>query len=208
LQAAPWRGSFYELGYNSGTNSIGESILKKIARNYLFLFSIAGVVVILDQIAKALVRAYIPLGGTWMPLQWLAPYARIVYIYNTGVAFGMFQNLGSIFLVLALIISVAMIYYFPRVPQGEWVQRVAMSLMLGGALGNLIDRILFNNRVTDFISVGNFAIFNIADSSITVGVAVLLLGIWLQEQREKKETSERAVTEAPQPQDGDQTLER
>jgi signal peptidase II len=83
-----------------------------------------------------------------------------------------------------------------------------MSLMLGGAVGNLIDRILFKNRVTDFISVGNFAIFNIADSSITVGVAVLLLGIWLQDRREKKEALEQAAAGTSQSQDGEQTLER
>jgi len=195
------------LGYNSGTNFTGECNLKRLVKTYLFLFSIAGVIVVLDQIAKALVKAYIPLDGSWMPLQWLAPYARFVYIYNTGVAFGMFQNLGSIFLVLALVISVAMIYYFPRVPQKEWVQRVAMSLMLGGAVGNLIDRILYNNRVTDFISVGNFAIFNVADASITVGVAVLLLGIWLQDQREKKEALSQAADGDPEPKDKDQQLE-
>ncbi len=67
----------------------------------------------------------------------------------------------------------------------DWILRVALSMQLAGAVGNLIDRIVYG-FVTDFISVGTFAVFNVADSSITVGVAVLLLGVWLQEQRQKK----------------------
>lgn len=63
--------------------------------------------------------------------------------------------------------------------------RIAIAMQLGGALGNLIDRIVFG-PVTDFISVGNFAVFNIADSSITVGVGLLILALWLDEKNEKK----------------------
>jgi signal peptidase II len=58
-------------------------------------------------------------------------------------------------------------------------------MQFAGAVGNLIDRIIFKH-VTDFISVGTFAVFNVADSSISVGVAVLILGVWLKEQADKK----------------------
>jgi signal peptidase II len=58
-------------------------------------------------------------------------------------------------------------------------------MQLGGAVGNLIDRVT-QGYVTDFVSVGNFAVFNVADSCITVGVGVLILGVWLQERRKKK----------------------
>jgi signal peptidase II len=64
--------------------------------------------------------------------------------------------------------------------------RVAIAMQLGGALGNLIDRLVFG-PVTDFISVGRFPVFNIADSSITVGVGLLLLALWLAERRERRE---------------------
>lgn len=66
--------------------------------------------------------------------------------------------------------------------------RLAMAMQLGGAVGNLIDRIVFG-PVTDFISVGNFAVFNIADASITVGVGILILALWLSERKEKNEES-------------------
>ena len=64
--------------------------------------------------------------------------------------------------------------------------RVALALQFGGALGNLIDRITIGH-VTDFISVGNFAVFNVADSCITVGVLVMIIGIWQKDRQEKRD---------------------
>jgi signal peptidase II len=165
-------------------------LLKKYLRDYLVLFSIVGVILVLDQYTKALVRQNIPLGEQWAPWPWLLPYARIVNWYNTGVAFGMFQGLGSVFSIVAVVVSIAIIIYFPRVPREDWTLRLAMGMQMGGALGNLIDRVMQGGHVTDFISVGNFAVFNVADSCITVGVAILLLGIYLQERRSPKQTGE------------------
>lgn len=163
-----------------------EDVLKKYIRTYLFLFSIAGVIIFLDQYTKNLVRENIPLWtGVWAPWDWLLPYARVIHIPNTGVAFGMFQNLGWLFTILSSLVALLIIVYFPRVPEKDWSLRIAMGLQLGGAVGNLIDRINIGH-VTDFISVGNFAIFNIADASITVGVFVLIIGVWWQERAEKK----------------------
>ncbi len=159
--------------------------MKRTLQDYLFLGTIAGIIVLLDQVSKALVRTYIPLNGIWAPWDWMMPYARLYHIQNTGVAFGMFQGANLLFAVLAVIVSVAIILYFPRVAKNDWTLRVAFSMQLAGALGNLIDRI-FVGQVTDFISVGSFAIFNIADASITVGVVILLVGVWLQERKAKK----------------------
>jgi signal peptidase II len=78
----------------------GGFILKKYLRAYIVLALIAGIVISLDQWTKAIVRENIPLGQAWMPLEWLAPYARIVHWYNTGVAFGMFQGPNLIFSIL------------------------------------------------------------------------------------------------------------
>ena len=168
------------------------AFLIKIVKNYALLFLVAGLVILLDQVSKAYIRANFVEGiDMWAPWDWMLPYARILYVSNTGVAFGMFKGLGGIFSVLAMIVALAIIYYFPRVPAEDWTLRLAMSLQLGGAVGNLIDR-LTQGHVTDFISVGNFPVFNIADSSISVGVAVLILGVWIQERRQKREQDERA----------------
>jgi len=170
--------------------------VKSTFGKYVFLFGIAGTLVVLDQWTKSLVRNNLALGETWLPgwLAWLSPFARIVHWYNTGAAFGMFQQGSSIFMVLAIIVICAIIYYFPRVELHDWSLRVAMSMQLAGASGNLLDRILRDGKVTDFISVGTFPVFNVADASISVGTAILLLGVYLQERAMKKEP----VNETPQ----------
>ncbi len=167
--------------------------MKKYFRSYLLLFLISGAVIGLDQYTKYLVRTNLELwSGVWAPWDWIIPYARIIHIPNTGVAFGMFQNMGWLFTILSSLVALLIIIYYPRVPRADWSLRIAMGLQLGGAVGNLIDRLTIGH-VTDFISVGNFAIFNIADASITIGVAVLILGVWLQERAEKRLISQPAA---------------
>lgn len=156
-------------------------------KDYLNLFGIAGVIIAFDQWTKWLVHENIEFGAQWLPesLSWLMPYARIVHWYNSGAAFGMFQNGGIVFTVLAFIVIGAIIYYYPHVEKEDWTLKLAMGLQLGGASGNLIDRLL-KGKVTDFISLGTFPVFNIADASISIGVVVLLLGVWIKERQEKK----------------------
>jgi signal peptidase II len=162
-------------------------------RDYAVLFLTGGALIALDQWTKALVRANVPLGGDWLPawLAWLLPYARIRYWYNSGAAFGFFQSGNLIFEILAIIVGGVIIYYFPRVAHKDWWLRLAMGMQFAGAVGNLIDRLIFAH-VTDFISVGNFAVFNVADASISVGVAVLVLGAWITERAAKKTAASAA----------------
>ncbi len=163
--------------------------LKTAYKDYLILFFLSGSIIGLDQWTKSIIRANLELGSTWLPVQleWLAPYARIVHWYNTGAAFGLFKNGSTIITILAIIVSGVILYYFPRIPSRDWWLRLAMAMQLGGAVGNLIDRLMFG-QVTDFISVGTFPVFNIADSSLSVGVAVLIIGIWLTERGERKKS--------------------
>ncbi len=152
-------------------------------RSYFPLLAIATVVVAMDQWTKWLVRSRLPFQESWMPpsLEWLSPFARIVHWNNSGAAFGSFQNGNTVFTILAMLVILAILYYYPRVDPGDWTLRLAMGLQLGGASGNLIDRLQMG-RVTDFISIGTFPVFNVADSAISIGVVVLLLGVWLRER--------------------------
>ena len=159
--------------------------LKKIVKSYLVLILIAGLIIILDQWTKSLVRANLEFGEMWSPWPWLSPYARIVHWYNTGVAFGMFQDQGLLFKILNSIIAAFILALFPRLAGDDWFMKVALSMQFGGAVGNLIDRFTLGH-VTDFVSVGTFAVFNVADASVTVGVGVMILGLWIQERREKE----------------------
>ena len=159
--------------------------MKKLIKTYGMMIIIATVLIALDQFTKYLIRSNLEFGQIWMPWKWLEPYARIIHINNTGAAFGLFKGANSIFMILAVIVSGVIIYYFPSISRKDWVIRTALSMQLAGALGNLIDRVIFG-KVTDFISVGTFPVWNVADASITVGVVVLLIGMWVQENREKK----------------------
>jgi signal peptidase II len=156
--------------------------LKKYFQSYVFLFSIAGSIIALDQWTKYLVRGSLALQETWSPWAWLSPYARIVNWKNTGAAFGLLQDFNTVFAVLAVVVSLAILYFFPRVQKEEWPLRIALAMQMGGALGNLIDR-LTQGYVTDFVSLGSFAVFNVADASISIGVAVLVVGVWLSERK-------------------------
>jgi signal peptidase II len=166
--------------------------VKKYILMYLNLFGIAGIVVALDQWTKWLVRTNIPFATQWLPksLEWLMPYARLVYWHNTGAAFGMFQNGSLVFTVLAFIVIGAILYYYPQIEAEGWLFRLALSLQLAGAVGNLIDRLTHDGKVTDFISVGTFPVFNVADSAITVGTAILILAVWLNDRKEKQAQAE------------------
>jgi len=156
--------------------------LKKNAKAYIFLFILAGVIIALDQFTKNLVRANLSYGEVWSPWEWMIPYARVVHWYNTGVAFGLFQGYGLLFTVLPMVVVVFILVFYSRLAGENWWMRVAVGLELGGAIGNLIDRIQIGH-VTDFISVGNFAVFNVADASITVGVVVMVIALWVEEKK-------------------------
>ena len=158
--------------------------MKNYFRSYLLLFILAVIIISFDQWTKYLVRTQLQFGQTWVPWDWLAPYARIVYWHNSGAAFGLGQNLSLLFTILAIVVSCAIIVYYPRIPKEDWPLRVALGMQFGGAIGNLIDRLTIG-FVTDFISVGNFPVFNVADSSVSVGVAVLIIGMWIVERKKK-----------------------
>jgi signal peptidase II len=160
-----------------------EGLLTR-ARDYLILSGVAGVIVALDQWTKYLVRSRLAVGEIWAPVPALSPYVRIVHWNNTGAAFGLFPSGGLAFTLVAIVVSLAIVYYFPRVPGRQSLLRFALALQLGGAIGNLIDRLLLGT-VTDFVSVGTFPVFNVADSCISIGVALLVAAMWVEERRHR-----------------------
>ena len=147
---------------------------------------IAAVVVVLDQISKWLVVKYVPLYDTIR----LLPFLDVTHVRNPGAAFGIFRDLPDdvrlIFFAVVLITAVAVILYFlSRTGPQDKLLRFSLGLILGGAIGNSIDR--FRLRyVTDFIDFhwfGNPALhwppFNIADSAITIGVILILFDTFI-----------------------------
>ena len=170
--------------------------------SYLVLLGCGGLIIALDQWTKYLVRSSLEVGEVWVPWQWLAPYARVVHWNNTGAAFGMFPAAGSLIAVISVLVVVAILYYFPLVPAGQTLVRFALVLQFGGAIGNLVDRIS-HGPVTDFISVGAFPVFNVADSCISVGVALLVAALWVEERKARAASRETPspVSSPPLPED-------
>jgi len=147
----------------------------------------AGAIVWLDQFTKNLVVEHIPFTGSWLPesIAHLEPWFRIIHWTNSGAAFGIFQNGNLVFLVIGILAAAFIILTYPTIGLGDWPLRLALVLQLAGALGNLIDRVRFGH-VIDFISILNLPVFNIADASIALGVAILLLDVVWTESRERK----------------------
>jgi len=169
---------------------------KKKVLEYLLLAGVALLVVGLDQWTKHLVRTRLGYGMMWSPWEWLEPYARIIHWDNSGAAFGMLQGFGSVFTVLAILVSVGIIYYYPRLDADDWPMRLILGMQLGGALGNLVDRLVRGGRVTDFISINTFPVFNVADSCITVGTILLISLVWYRDNQEKRAQKQVAIPSA------------
>ncbi len=148
--------------------------IRSFLPDYLFLLAVSGGTVALDQVTKWLVRANLSFTESWMPVDWLAPYFRIVHWKNTGAAFGLFRDGNAVFAILAVLVTLAIVNYFPVLPRTDRFLRAALALQMGGAIGNLLDR-LARGWVTDFISVGQLPVFNVADASITLGVLIILV---------------------------------
>lgn len=163
-------------------------------KSIVMLLGIVGLLIALDQWSKALVREQIALGSEVYPIPFLAPFFRFTYWKNTGAAFGIFQNANLPLLILSILIAGALIWIYFKSEEEPLTFRISLAMMLGGAIGNMIDRIRFG-FVTDFIAVGNFPVFNIADSAVTVGVAIMLIVMLIHERKAKSETADGVQSE-------------
>jgi signal peptidase II len=104
----------------------------------------------------------------------------LTYIRNRGAAFGILQGKSWFFLIMATLVVAALIYYNHRYSVKRWGQ-YSMGLIVGGTIGNMIDRLYFNGAVRDFFSLSWFAVFNVADIAITTGGALVVLYIFLND---------------------------
>jgi signal peptidase II len=135
----------------------------------------ASAILLADQVAKALVVANLALGER---VGVLGDLVQIWHAQNRGAAFSLFQGGTLLFLVVS-VLSVGMVAYFHRALRDRaWQLHVVLGIVLGGTLGNLVDRVR-QGYVTDWVSVGfgdlRFPTFNVADSSIVVGIGILVL---------------------------------
>lgn len=146
---------------------------------------ISAAVIVLDQISKQMVVKSL----NWFDVLPVVPNFNLVHMRNTGAAFSMFSGASPVFFVLLGVgVSVGILWWLRKNPTGQRREAIAFTLILGGALGNVIDRAT-RGYVVDFLDFyfggWHYPAFNLADSAITLGAGLLLLDMLLQWRRER-----------------------
>ncbi len=163
-------------------------MLKPIRRQAILL-TVAVTIWIADQATKAIVVRNLPVGMPWNPVGFLRPFVNITHVANSGAAFGMLPDRGAFFTIVAVVVSGAILYFGRLIPAHQWWLSLSLGLQLGGALGNLTDRLHYG-YVIDFIEVRFFPVFNVADSAIVIGVCILAYHLWNEEEHQKAAATE------------------
>ena len=149
---------------------------------YFYFLLVAVLVVVLDQAAKALVLMHIPL---YKSIVVIPGFFNLSHVHNPGGAFGFLAGNGGawrhwLFLAAALVALILIVYFNHQTPKDKIWLRLALGMIFGGAVGNLIDRVRFG-EVVDFLDVYighlHWPAFNIADSGVTVGVVIFILHV-------------------------------
>lgn len=137
----------------------------------LIVFSLASFVLVVDRLTKIAIVNNLQQGQS---IKILPGVFHITFVLNNGMAFGLLKGWGAFFITLSMAVIVLIIVYTVRNKAMDVMLSVSLGLILGGATGNLIDRLLLS-RVVDFLDFRIWPVFNIADSAITLGVGVLAL---------------------------------
>ncbi len=175
--------------------------MKRVLASWGWLPLVAAAVLAVDQWTKGWIEGHIPIGEAFAPFPALEPYFKLVHLTNTGAAFGLLRGQGGLFVMIALVVIVAVLTYAHYLPANSWGVRLCLALQLGGAAGNLLDRIQLGH-VTDFVlltlplrgRVLEWPAFNVADSSIVVGVVILAVLLLRSE-----EAPARSLASSPDP---------
>lgn len=148
-----------------------------------------------DRLSKWWAEGYLAEKGVTKVNDYLSLYPT----YNRGIAFGMFQGIGPIVGWLSLLIVLGLLLYLTRIPRSMWLLRIGLALIIGGALGNLVDRVLVG-EVLDFIQTPlRPGIFNVADIMINVGVVLSLLAVLFQKDKSSTDVQEFELDETVSP---------
>jgi signal peptidase II len=131
-------------------------------------------VILLDQWTKDLARAYLlgREGGGPRSIPLLGQYIRLTYVENRGAAFGLLQDQTAFFVLVGFVVIAVIVASYHQIKEPNWLLNLALGLQMGGAVGNLVDRIR-SGYVVDFFDLSVWPVFNVADSAICVGVAIL-----------------------------------
>lgn len=166
----------------------------------IWFAAIALTVLALDQLTKRIVAERLPEGARWPgPEHPISSVFTFTHVHNTGMAFGLGQGRSMLFLALALVVTTILLVWQWNLPPEARLMRAAFGLQVGGALGNALDRVR-QGWVTDFLDFQVWPVFNVADSAISVGVAILAWGLWREGRAEHASAQAKSRLEAdPEP---------
>ena len=160
----------------------------------LALFVVALLILAADQASKSWVIENIPLNTSYDIIPPLRDVFVLTYITNAGAAFGLFPQLSIVFTFVALIVSCVIVWYYRSIPAGQWLVRLSLGLQLGGAIGNLMDRLRFG-FVTDLFYIRYFPVFNVADLAIVSGVCLLMFQLSRATPPQPADNSDKAESQ-------------
>ncbi len=155
-------------------------------------YGLAAFVVLLDQWTKWLIVKNMEYGER---IAVLDPWFGILSHRNKGAAWGMLEGQMWLFSIVTVVVICAIVYFYHKEAKGKPIFQVGLMLLLGGAIGNFIDR-LFRGEVVDFVDVlipiikYDFPIFNVADAALTIAVVILMIGLIREDKKEKKQVKQ------------------
>ncbi len=157
------------------TKQFSHRYLVSPLNKYVNIFSTAFIVILIDQITKFLIKINFSLNQS-LPI--INNIFHLTYTHNFGAGFGILQQQKWILIFISIVVIGFIFYYFDRIKEKEKLLQVLVGFILGGTIGNLIDRIVYNGYVIDFLDFRIWPIFNLADSFVTVGVIGLVVYLW------------------------------
>jgi signal peptidase II len=167
-------------------------------RDWALLGGLVVLLLAVDRASKWLVVHRLAVNEAWAPFPALAKFFTITHVQNTGVAFGQLSGLGWVFMLVNIAVLVAVLVYYPRIPAGQWLLKLAAALILAGDLGNVSDRLrsafrlaqstgglwaaLPRASVTDMFDFKIWPVFNVADLCLVSGIIIVALWLWRSEK--------------------------
>lgn len=148
----------------------------------------------LDQVSKSIVLRELGPNGSHDVVTIIPGVLRLIFVRNTGSAFGLFQGSSDVLKIVAVVAIVLLGLYYARAAARDWVMALALGLQVGGAIGNIVDRFR-HGYVVDWIDLPRFPTFNIADSAITVGVVLLIYALMFRDTNVPSEQAEPTDTD-------------
>lgn len=139
-------------------------------------YLLAILITVIDQGLKQIIHITMPLGKS-IPLFWIL---KLTYVGNRGAAFSLFSGFSNYLIIISVVVIAVVIYFHYRVPLANLLTQTGMAFILGGSIGNLIDRV-FRSYVIDYIDITVWPVFNFADIMINLGVLLIIIRMFKHE---------------------------